>query len=393
MADRRAFLSRASLALAGAALTHAFGVAAQARAQAGPSSLEADPNGIIDLPTGYRYRILVRSGDTLADGTQFRPNPDLNALRVMPDGTSLLVVGHEIAADRQFNGQFTGGLTRLHLGAAGEVFASATLTQGTRTNCSGVLTPWGTVLTHEEFPREPYESYPDEGFVWEVDPLTGEQRRLDAMGRFSHESSAVDPSDGAVYTTADLPGGPFFRFQPRRPGDLSEGALFAYRAPDHAWLPISNPYHALSEALAAGATGYNRFEDLEWGADGKLYICETGNLRSNPADLFGRIQRFDPATGSMSVFLEGGTGSVISPDNIAMGPDNRLYVCEDKLDPMIQLTGDNRVVSIGPGGDARVFASVRGGREPSGVLFSPDRKTMYLNILEAEGMTLAITGF
>lgn len=399
MVARRQFLRRTGFALAGAVVAGLTEPAtrrmlAAPRAQGfGPPT--PDPAGVLDLPVGFRYTVLIRSGATMDDGQPFPPDPDLGAVFDRGDGTFYLALGHEIRADLEYGGAFTGSITRLRIGPDNQVLESRLLADGMRNNCAGSATPWATILTNEESPREPYEQYPDEGYIWEVHAETGEKWRRDRMGRFSHESTAVDPATGAVYCTADFRGGAFYKFVPDRPGDLSSGALFALHAVARSWIPIDNPYDAHREALAKGATPFNRHEDLEWGADGKLYIAETGN-HTGPTerrDVFGRIRRFDPSTNETDVFVEGGVGTVIMPDNMTVDRAGRFFVCEDKSNPMLEVTGDNNVVMITPEGGTAVFATTRNGAEPSGVVFSPDYRTLFLNLLEENGAVLAITGF
>jgi uncharacterized protein len=399
MVSHRQFLQRSALSVAG---TIAVGTLPLARrtAQAAPATQVVgppvpDPAELLDLPAGFSYQTLIRSGEELTDGQAFLPDPDLGAVVDLSDGSFYLVIGHEIRSDLEYEGAFTGSATRLHVSPANQVLESRLLASGLRNNCSGSATPWGTILSNEENPRGTYETNPDEGYIWEIDPRIGEKWRRDAMGRFSHESTAVDPSTGDVYCTADFRGGAFYKFTPDRPGDLAGGSLFAFRADDRSWIRIENPYDAHTEAIAKGATPYNRHEDLEWGHDGKLYIAETGN-ETGPVpqrDLFGRIRRFDPRSGETDVFVEGGLQTLINPDNITVDRAGNFFVCEDKPDPMLLLASDNNVVRVAPDGTTTVFATLRGGREPSGVVFSPDYRTLFLNVLEPEGAVLAITGF
>ena len=399
MLTRRQLLRRAALGLAGAVAARGLpsvrplAWAAPAQQSFGPAV--ADPAGLLDLPAGFSYAVLIRSGDAMSDGRVFPPDPDLGAIVDLGDGTAYLVIGHEIRADLEYEGRFTGSATRLHVGPGNQVLESRLLVEGMRNNCSGSATPWGTVLSAEESPREPYETYPDEGYIWEIDPRSGQSWRRDALGRFSHEGTAVDPATGDVYVTADFRGGPFYRFVPDRPADLSSGALFAYRAADRSWVRIDNPYDAQKEALAKGATAFNRHEDLEWGIDGRLYITETGNERApvRERDLYGRIRWFDPRTLEHGVFLEGSPQTLVMPDNITSDRAGNFFVCEDKNLQLLQLAGDNKVVVVRPDGSSDVFATMRNGLEPSGVVFSSDYKTLYLNVLAEQGAVLAITGF
>src|SRR4029078_4091806 len=92
-----------------------------------------------------------------------------------------------------------------------------------------------------------------------------------------------------------------FKFIPDARGDLSSGQLYALRITnptgdrigDAEWIPLDRAavqVDANAAALAAGATGYNRPEDLEIGTstgadrgpDNILYVALTGP--SNPVD-------------------------------------------------------------------------------------------------------------
>lgn len=399
MLSRRAFLRRTALTAAGAVAANILPMtrsqALAAPAAQGFAPPVPDPSGLLDLPPGFQYTVLIRSGEPMSDGRPFPPDPDLGTVFDLGDGTFYLALGHEIRADLEYDGRFTGSVTRLQLTSDNQVLESRLLADGMRNNCSGSATPWGTILSNEESPRGSYEANPNEGYIWEIDPRTGDKARRDLMGRFSHESTAVDPQTGDVYCTADFRGGAFYRFAPTRLGDLASGMLFAFRAPDRAWVEIENPYNAHEEALAKGATRFNRHEDLEWGADGKLYIAETGN-ETGPVqqrDLFGRLRRFDPRTREHDVFVEGGVSTMVNPDNITVDRAGNFFVTEDKPAPMLQLAGDNNIIMVTPTGETSIFATLRDGFEPSGVVFSPDFRTLFLNVLEEQGAVLAITGF
>ncbi len=107
-----------------------------------------------------------------------------------------------------------GSISRLTLAKDGTTVEKAEIiTTGLHDNCASGITPWKTYLTHEEFP---FLNDPDmrSGWVWEIDPATGAEKRLTGMGHFSHEQETY-ASDGSWYLTDDRGDARFiYRFVP-----------------------------------------------------------------------------------------------------------------------------------------------------------------------------------
>ncbi|MGD2134400.1 MAG: DUF839 domain-containing protein [Maricaulaceae bacterium] len=252
--SRRSFLhSAAWLALAAPAFQT---IAARAGAQeTSGSPLQPDPEGWLDLPEGFSYRILSRAGDVMSDGLiEPRSHDGMAAFPVEGDSDRCIIVrNHEMGLAGQSGNAFgedlalaagvdpaliydtspeghplSGGTTTLLVNLrTGMVERSHLSLAGTARNCAGGPTPWGSWLTCEETKELPGPNVTKpHGYVFEV-PAAEEglvqPRPLLAMGRFNHEAAAVDPATGVVYMTEDEGDSLFYRFIPNTPGDLAAG--------------------------------------------------------------------------------------------------------------------------------------------------------------------------
>src|SRR3712207_246544 len=65
-------------------------------ASAGYGTLVADPGGVIDLPSNFRYRIISEKGSTLSNGAPVPGDPDGMAAFPGPGDTTILVRNHEL---------------------------------------------------------------------------------------------------------------------------------------------------------------------------------------------------------------------------------------------------------------------------------------------------------
>ena len=99
-----------------------------------------------------------------------------------------------------------GGVGAVRFDSSGNITDAYSICTGTRRNCAGGTTPWGTWLTCEEV---------EDGLTYECD-VSGATSAVarPALGAFNHEAAAVDPDTGVVYETEDRSDGNFYRFTP-----------------------------------------------------------------------------------------------------------------------------------------------------------------------------------
>jgi len=250
-ATRRQVLARSGALGVGIAFTGALSelfagtAAAQSLGHTGYGPLVPDPKGLLDLPKGFRYKVLSREGDQLRSGEGKVPS-NHDGMTALPGrhGRVHLVRNHEnrptaaisvpTVEGLTYDPAGKGGCTALTLDSRNNVLSERVAIAGTAVNCAGGHTPWGTWLTCEETEdKAGTNGYTkDHGFIFEVDPVDPHRSGavpLTAMGRFQHEAIAIDPKRGIVYETEDAflkPFGLFYRFLPNRP----EGGLGSLRA-------------------------------------------------------------------------------------------------------------------------------------------------------------------
>jgi uncharacterized protein len=413
-------------------------------------ALVPDPNGILDLPAGFSYSVMSRTGDLMSDGFRTPGKPDGAAAfpsHGLDEDRIILVRNHELrptaengpfldlksaqAFDRTKTydvtdkGAMAGGTTTLVYNTrTRQVEKSFLSLVGTMVNCAGGPTPWGAWLSCEETVSLAADAggQLDHGWTFEVaSQATGpvEPVPITGMGRFRHEAAAVDPRSGVVYQTEDEGDGLIYRFLPNTQGKLHDGgrlqvlAIKGVRAADTRnwvensftrgkryqveWLDIDavhNPDKDLRlRGRATGAAIFARGEGMWFGLDEVYFACTNGGQAKQ-----GQIWRYRPSVreghsdetsdpGTLELFIENNDAAHMQNcDNICISPRGLLVIAEDG-------DGENFLRVADQTGQVSPLArnAMPGSSELAGCCFSPDGSVLFVSI-QNPGVTLAIHG-
>jgi secreted PhoX family phosphatase len=424
---RRSFLTLAGLGMASAAfadpLRKTYGQLARGKSpfSRGLGKLNPDPNGILDLPAGFRYKILSQMGRSMDDRTPVPTAFDGMGAIAGENGATILIRNHELSPDEQpavladralkYDPLSQGGTTTLVIDRDRNLKREYVSLAGTNRNCAGGTTPWGTWISCEEDVSTPQTNQPDDprnvskkhGYAFEVTSAADSKLPvpLTAMGRFRREAIAVDPQTGYIYQTEDRNDSCLYRFRPHSAGQLSQGgSLEALVLSDRPavdtsrnfpvgrpfaveWVAIADPDpdddSLRFEAQRQGAAIFKRGEGICFAGGELFWTCTSGGNAES-----GQIFRYNPAKNELSLFAESpGAGVLDYPDNIIQVPWGDLMVCEDG-------GGEQFLVGISPNGEYYHFArNALNTSEFAGICCSADGKTVFVNIY-SPGLTLAI---
>jgi hypothetical protein len=450
-------LTRRSLLRGGVAATLAFAALRRAPAFAQsppggalrPGPLVPDPDGLLELPAGFSYRVVSRTGQPMSDGFRVPGAADGMGAFDAADGKTIVVRNHELTCDPAGAGPYgatnelfaklaekdvydagtdgthpLGGTTTFVWDTSKrELVAQHLSLAGTVRNCAGGVTPWGSWISCEETTVTPDGTYAREhGWNFEVPASAAglvAPVPLKAMGRFNHEAVAFDPGSGCVFQTEDREDGLFYRFLPSDRTKLAAGGkLQAFKVCeckkgmdlrnwssreaaigemiDAEWIDldeVESPRDDLRlRGAALGATPFARGEGMWRGSDGIYLACTSGGVarrgqvfRYVPSPYEGTAKEKDQP-GTLELIVEPNDAAKLDMgDNLTVTPWGELIVCEDG-------SGEQYLRLVDAAGELHAFArNALNGSELAGATFSPDGTTLFVNVYDP-GITLAITG-
>ncbi len=293
-------------------------------------------------------------------------------------------------------------------------------------------TPWQTLLFAEEVGSstrpDPDAPQATSGLLYEVklvsrDPTTMESVTVrPLLGALAHEGIETD-AEGNVYVIDEDRRGSIYKFVPESYGDLSSGQLYALKVDNGAktgpaqWVALDMSQvqiNARVAAQAAGATEFCRPEDIER-IGSILYAALTCEDVDNAANIngAGAILAIElgkqaaahyvvapgknaPVEMQPSATTPGMTGFK-SPDNLADGPDGKLWIVEDNAFSDIWVYDPNSSDANKDGyrDGVHLFASLKDKpAEGTGIYFGKDPRTLWVNVQHSgtgNDKTIAIT--
>ena len=298
-----------------------------------------------------------------------------------------------------------------------------------------VWTPWQTVLFAEEAGTsalaDPDHPSATAGLVYELkldkhDPMSAESVTVRPMlGALAHEGLEID-AEGNVYVIDEDRKGAIYKFVPTNYGDLSSGQLYALKVMGGAktgaaeWVALDMTQAQIRANVAAravGATEFCRPEDIER-IDSTLYVALTCEDVDNPANTSGKnaagynvgavlavelgektSAKYVVASGKNTPYENHATATTgfAKVDNLANGPDGKLWMVEDNDYSDIWVYDPRSKDANGDGyrDGVHLFASLKDKpAEGSGIYFGKDPHTLYVNVQHSgtgNDKTMAIT--
>ncbi len=378
----------------------------------------------LTIPKSHRFQSILKTGDKYSVSGVVPRSFDFTAY-VADKGNSkkgYVAINHEMGpgAVSILNTQFNCKTGLWQVDSVNPVDFSGPLVL-TAANCSGGVSPWGTVVTCEEVSPATGDNntdgYIDLGWNIEIDPVTrkvkqygnGIPEKLWAMGRMSHENVAFLNDSVTVYQGEDASDGNVYKFIADKKTDLSSGNLFVLKLDNSlnssgdptgstgTWVQVPNTTkternNVKTTAATLGGTKFAGVEDIEVSPlSGELFFTAKGVGRVYKfKDNGTTVSNFSTFAGGESYIVNYGGGLVSEDwgggnDNLTFDDKGNLWVLQDG--------GRNHIWMLAPDHTpakpkVELFMISPIGSEPTGMTFTPDYKYMFLSIQEPSAKTL-----
>jgi len=368
-------------------------------------------SGVLVLPSTHTFQLLFKQGNAYTSGGTAPAGFDFTGY-VPKSGSSTsgyVSINHENSPggvsilDVAYN---AGNKLWTRNNAYPVSFANVVKTER---NCSGAVTPWGTIITAEETRNTGDangDGYTDTGWLVEIDPVTrlvkqygnAKEEKLWAMGRMAHENAVVASDSKTVYYGEDDPSGALYKFVANTAGNLYTGTLYVLKltgslsggeptSTTATWVQVPNTTQSdrnntYSLATGLGATAFNGIEDVEIAPNGQVYFTSKGNGRVYSfTDNGTTASNFITYVGGQNYTINYGTGSASTAwgtgnDNLAFDNEGNLWVNQDGGNGHFWMV---RAGHTQANPKVELFAKTPAGSESTGLTFTPDFKFMFVS--------------
>tara|TARA_R110000850_G_scaffold91742_14_gene194687 strand:+ start:41220 stop:43289 length:2070 start_codon:yes stop_codon:yes gene_type:complete len=360
-------------------------------------------------PAGFDVRVIMRNGfnpvSKTTNGVVGHLDPDGGAVFMHPSDGGWVYVSNEENTP--------GGVGATRFDAAGNIIDYYRILDGTRNNCAGGATPWGTWMSCEETSG---------GYVWECQPFgtAADAVRKDALGaRPGREAVAVDPINNAIYQTLDSGNQPFVRFVSNADDlEVLPNGVTRMRCESgvsqRLYIPAFNELPAFNGSIpnnSATSAQLRLARPVQWVAETEAHTTFNGGegiwyyeipeaLRTTPAAgtvptrgvMFfatkndGRVWALDLENNLIELIVDGQNGQAFENlrpgqpalanwnqvDNVVVSPSGDAMVAEDGSNMRLAIVINNQPSKL-------LMQITAGNSEITGPAFTPDGSRLYFS--------------